>query len=93
MELERLYVGRAATGDEPKRAYLLVLKDDFSGFVRLVPADAPTAANVVAALCSWFADFGVVRAWASDQGSHFTAEVMEDVATAYGVDHRFHTAY
>ncbi len=93
MELERLYTARAAGAGEPKQAFILVLKDDFSGFVELVPADAETADVVVQALREWFARFGVVRWWASDRGSHFTAKVLKEFARRLDCHHRFHVAY
>eukprot|EP00171_Calliarthron_tuberculosum_P021396 IDg21396t1 len=56
--------------------YVLILKDDFSGYVWLLPTmdtDAETAAE---ALLNWFASFGVVYQWISDRGSHFKNRIM-----------------
>lgn len=41
--------------------YVLILKDDFSGFVRLVPAVEADANTATDALLDWFSTFGVVR--------------------------------
>ena len=68
MELERKYVGKharaAAAIDGQQRqtkAYILVLKDDFSGFVELVPAEHEDAVTTARALLDWFKRFGIVR--------------------------------
>ena len=77
--------------DEHERyQYLLVLKDDFSGFVRLIPADAET---FVAAMTDWIADFGPPEVLVTDQGSHFKNHVSERLRQRYGYRHHFTLAY
>ncbi|OWY99499.1 hypothetical protein PHMEG_00029487 [Phytophthora megakarya] len=49
-------------------SYVLVLKDDMTGFVELVD-------------------------WVSDQGSHFTSEVIQKLCYLLGAQHHFVTAY
>lgn len=51
--------------------YILLLKDDLSGYVWLVPTKAADAETTALELSIWFAAFGVVPVWVSDQGSHF----------------------
>jgi hypothetical protein len=51
--------------------YLLILKDDLSGYLWLVPAKAADAETTAESLTSWFTTFGVVTTCVSDQGSHF----------------------
>ena len=73
--------------------YVLVLRDDFSGFVELVPSKTAAAAVVVASLLDWFKRYGVVRQWVSDQGTHFKNEIMEQLRKLLGAGHHFVTAY
>jgi hypothetical protein len=58
---------------------LLLLKDDQSGYLSLVPCRTADAAATVDALMRWFAVFGVVLLWISDRGSHFKNEVVRRV--------------
>ena len=69
--------------------YVLVLRDDMSGYVELI--DSPTATAEVAAmgLLDWFKRFGVVAIWVSDQGAHFKNQVMEHLRKAVGAHHHF----
>jgi hypothetical protein len=71
-----LYVGLSRDG---KYQYLLLLKDDFSGYLWLVPCRTADAAATVNALRRWIAVFGVVLLWISDRGSHFKNEVVRRV--------------
>lgn len=89
LHFDFLYIGESAAGPE----YILILKDDFSGYVFLRPcekADARSTANV---LVEYFTTFVPVLKWFSDQGPHFCNEVMQLLATTLGVRHRFSTVY
>jgi hypothetical protein len=56
---------------------LLLLKDDLSGYLWLVPCRTVDAAATVDALMPWFTVFGDVLLWISDRGSHFNNEVVQ----------------
>jgi hypothetical protein len=56
--------------------YLLVLKDDASHFVRLVPCDSCTGQVAAEAMLWWVADFGSPRYWISDSGTHFKNSLL-----------------
>jgi hypothetical protein len=56
--------------------YLLLFKDDLSGYLWLVPCRTADAAATVDALMRWFAVFGVVLLWISERGSHFKNKVV-----------------
>ena len=73
--------------------YVLVIVDGFSRFVWLVPFAAANAANCAGALAQWFALFGVVRGWVSDQGRHFQNQLLTELAYRLGAEHRFTAAY
>lgn len=78
---------------ESAMRYVLILKDDFSGYTWLVPTsetDAETAAN---ALLQWFASFGIARIWVSDQGSHFKNELVTKLCESLQSQHHFTLPY
>jgi IS30 family transposase len=84
-----LYIGLSRDG---KYQYLLLLKDDLSGYQWLVPCRAADAAATVDALMRWFAVFGIVLLWISDRGSHFKSEVVRRVQKELKAKHHFTTA-
>lgn len=89
LHFDYVYVGESSDG----KASLLILKDDFSGYVFLQPcshADAETTAEV---LMEYFTTFVPVLSWFSEQGTHFKNELIELLATVIGAKHRFSTVY
>ncbi|POM64802.1 Chromodomain containing hypothetical protein putative [Phytophthora palmivora] len=88
MHWDYLYMGKSDSYLE----YVLVIKDDTSKFVWLMPTDAATADNTFECLMRWFAMFGVVRWWVSDQGTHFKNKVLEGLQHALGAHRHFTTA-
>ncbi|KAE9159712.1 hypothetical protein PF002_g32795 [Phytophthora fragariae] len=73
--------------------YVLVLKDNMSGYVELVACVQATSDEVYQSLLDWFKRFGVVRQWVSDQGAHFRNQVFAELQRALGAHHHFTTAY
>jgi transposase InsO family protein len=71
---------------------LLLLKDDLSGYLWLVPCRTADAAAAVDALMRWFAVFGVVLLRISDRGSKFKNEVIRRVQKELKAKHHFTTA-
>jgi hypothetical protein len=67
LHMDYLYMGLSST----QKLYILLLKDDLSGYLWLVPCSKADAVTTVDALVDWFTTFGVVRTWVSDQGAHF----------------------
>ncbi len=89
LHFDYLYVGESSNNKE----YILILKDDFSGYCFLracEKADAETTAEV---LMEYFTTFVPVLSWFSDQGTHFKNEVMEILAKSLGAKHNFSTPY
>lgn len=78
--------------EQPVEA-LLVVRDDFSHFVMLFPCEKQDSDVTVHGLQQWFALFGVVKYWSSDQGSHFVNEVMAKLQRLLAAEHRFTAAY
>lgn len=60
--------------------YVLVLKGDLSGHVWLKATTATSTEVTADQLIEWFASFGHVRDWESDQGTHFKNEVVEQLS-------------
>ncbi|GMG14688.1 unnamed protein product [Phytophthora fragariaefolia] len=79
--------------EDSKNKYVLVVKDDFSGFVELYPAAEPDARTCATSLLQWFYRYGVVWQWVSDQGTHFKNQVIQELASRLGANHHFTTAY
>eukprot|EP00171_Calliarthron_tuberculosum_P012252 IDg12252t1 len=73
--------------------YILILNDDHSGYVWLVPTSETDAATVADALLKWFASFGVVRTWVSDRGSHFKNQLIQLLQESMKSHHHFTLAY
>jgi hypothetical protein len=83
------YIGQSEQGF----TYVLILKDDFSGYIRLVPTIAASAEETAQALLRWFADFRVVSVWVSDRGSHFKNELVQQLQRHTKSRHHYTLAY
>jgi Integrase zinc binding domain len=86
-----LYIGLSRDGGYQ---YLLLVKDDLSEYLWLVPcrtADAAAAATVDA-LIRCFTVFNVVLLWISDRDSHFKNEVVQPVQKELKANHHSTTA-
>jgi hypothetical protein len=59
MHFDYLSMGPSLSGYK----YLLVIKNDLSGYLWLVPSVAADVAGTVDALSLWFAAFGVATTW------------------------------
>jgi hypothetical protein len=77
---------------DEKYQYLLLLKDNLSGYLCLVTCRTADAAATVDALMRWFAVFSVVLLWISDRGSHCKNEVVQRVQKELKAKHHFTTA-
>ena len=84
-----LYIGKM----DPENIYVLVLKDDFSNFVELIPCKKADHFAVVDALLDWYKRFGVVKTHVSDNASHFKEKVIKELNRELGTTHRFTLAY
>lgn len=81
-----------STADK-EHTYVLILKDDFSGYVWLVPTKEATAEVTADSLISWFSAFGVVTKWVSDRGTHFKNELVKLLKNEVKAEHHFTLAY
>ncbi|OWY96632.1 hypothetical protein PHMEG_00033054 [Phytophthora megakarya] len=73
--------------------YVLALKDDTSHFCELIACESPTSAVVANAILQWHSRFGVPKLWISDQGSHFTSEIVDTLQITLKCDNEFSVAY
>jgi Integrase core domain/Integrase zinc binding domain len=89
LNFDFLYIGLSSDG---KYQYLIILKDDLSGYLWLVPCRTADAAATVDAMMRWFGVFGVMLLWISDRGSHFKNEVVRRVQKKLKAKHHFTTA-
>lgn len=76
-----------------KRKYILVIKDDLSSYVWLVPTIKADAESAAVALAQWIRKFTVMDYWISDQGSHFKNKILEMLSTNHKIKHNFTIAY
>jgi Integrase zinc binding domain len=89
LHFDFLYIGLSRDG---KYQYLLLHKDDLSGYLWPVPCRTAHAAASVDALMRWFAVFGVVLLWISNRGSHFKNGVVQRVQKELKAKHHFTAA-
>jgi hypothetical protein len=74
LHFDFMYIGLSR---DKKYQYLLLLKDDLSGYLWLVSCLTADAVATVDTLMRWFAVFGFVLLWISDRGSHIKNEVIQ----------------
>jgi transposase InsO family protein len=74
-------------------AYVLIVKEDITGYVWLHPCAEPTAEVVIDVLTRWLSTFGIAEVWVSDKGSHFLNSVVEGLRQTLNAKHRFTLPY
>ena len=79
-----------STGEDK---YVLVIKDDLSSYVWLMPTANADASTTADCLNKWFASFGTVHTWVSDKGTHFVNETISEIAHLTKTHHHFTLAY
>lgn len=74
------------------RKHLLVLVDLFSGWVEAFPPRKADAVSVAKCLLKDIIPrFGVMTRLESDQGPHFTSQIIQHIAKALGIKQALHT--
>ena len=79
--------------DEVGNKYILCMIDDLTRFVELKACREATAESSVDGLLAVFSRYGLFKEVRSDQGSHFTAHLVEQFLKLLSVDHRFAPAH
>jgi hypothetical protein len=91
---ERLHMDYLYLGDSyGDSQYVLVLKDELTHFCELVAADSPTSLTAAESVLDWNKRYGLPTEWVSDNGSHFKATLMAELATRVHARHRFVPVY
>jgi Integrase core domain/Integrase zinc binding domain len=88
LHFDFLYIGLSR---DEKYQYMLLLKDDLSGYLWLVPCRTVDSAATVDGMTRSFVVFVVVLLWLSDRGSHFKNEVVQRVQKELKAKHNFTT--
>ena len=89
IHIDFLYMGHGIDGLK----YILVIRDDISSYLWLIPtgkADAEAAAD---GLTGWIRVFTIMIISVSDQGSRFKNRVMKEIADVHKIKHHFTVAY
>ena len=73
--------------------YILVLKDDLSHLVELVPTARTDAESVIETCMKWFSRMGIPEVIVTDQGAHFRNVLVGDLEHHMGVRHHFTLPY
>ena len=93
LHYDYLKIGKPSDASVHNYEYVLVLKDDFSGFVELIPCVSPDHFNVADAMIGWYKRFGVMKYHVSDQGIHFKDKLLAELNRLLQIKHHFVTAY
>jgi len=73
-------------------SYILTVMCTGTRYVRAFPLRNCTARAVAKALLSFFTQYGFAKVVLSDQGTHFTASVIDHLLREFGVEHHFSSA-
>ena len=73
--------------------YVHVIVDDASRLCQLTWHDGCKATDMIEAMQQWFATFGLVEDWMSDQGPHYKNQVTDELRRIYGSGHHFSPAH
>ena len=85
LTMDYLYLGMH--DDDGLSPYLLILKDDFSMYTRMMVCKTMTADEAVEHLISWILLFGPPALITTDQGSQFTSEIFKQLTNDYQIKH------
>ena len=93
ISLDYMFVQKVKKGCHHCFKYVLVIRDEYSGFCELIPFEAANSENAIDALCKWFARYGIPEVVRSDGGSHFVATVVSEVCRRLGIRREVTAAY
>ena len=89
LHMDYLFMGASST----EQKYVLLIRDDLSGYVWLWPTTDATSDAAAEALSMWIGVFGGFEWLVSDQGSHFKNRLMDELTREFHAAHHFTTAY
>jgi len=75
--------------------YILVMLDNYSRKVELIPCEKATSTVVVNAILWWAARYGMRKQFllVTDNASHFCSEIVDKLERTLGFKHRYSVAY
>jgi len=73
--------------------YILVVIDEFSRFVELIPTQDASALAAAKGILQVFGRFGAPKQIKTDNGSQFTAQVIEELLSLLNVNHSYAIPY
>ena len=79
--------------DENNNTFIIVMIDHFSRFVELEPAPTCTSLDAARALLKLIGRYGIPREILSDQGSQYSAHIIDDLLNIMNIDRRFTLPY
>jgi transposase InsO family protein len=88
-----MYVRKPSRGSSHQFSQILTIIDTFSRYVSLTPAETADAATAVSGLLDWSSRFGPPSHIVSDRGSHFTAQLVQQLTKRLRIHHQLTTAY
>lgn len=71
----------------------LILRDDLSGFVRIMPAEIPDSIVTVDALMDWRVSSRTPEVIVTDMAYYFMSKVMKEFTQRCNMKHHFTVAY
>lgn len=70
-------------------SYILVLVEDVSGYVWLMPAQVYKATFTARQLVAWYTALLAWKIWVSDNGTHFRNRTIRKAEVALMMQHQF----
>lgn len=89
LHMDFLYIGRSMSG----QCYILIIKDDLSSYVWLVPCVAADSRAALKNLFDWLTTFGLPGTFVPDQAKHFMNNLLEMLASELKCHQSITTAY
>lgn len=93
ISLDYMYIEAASQKGPHSFEYVLVMKDEYSGFVELIPAEFANHDVAVEALSFWAARYGIPDVIRTDGGSHFVNKIIAGLCKSLGIHHDITTPY
>src|SRR5947209_7896433 len=88
-----LYIGKNPAHVKHTYEYVLVLRDECTGLVELVPFSSANHEITVEAILYWIGRYGSPELLQSDKGSHFKNKVMAELTEHMAAEYHFTLSY
>src|SRR5689334_9456251 len=88
-----IYIHPVPRSHSHNYAWVLIIRDDFSGLTHLCPAETPDSHVTSEALLRWRSFFGTPELYVSDQAAYFVGQVMQSLTFRLGIEQHGCTTY